>query len=226
MFKFFPKAVFVLFMALVAVIASAQSFDDQIASIILLQDKAVQKDIGITEQQRAAMNKYADAHRAKLAAYYQQLQKTKAKEDEKKLLAWFQEMKHGVLSQMSPAQVRRLREISLQYLDFTALADRTVGAKVGLSAAQHEQIDRIVQAMQRRGQSIEADARKIVEADPRVAKAKTQQEKDAIAKAAFMKIMPRLQDLKAEARKQVLAVLTPTERAAWQQLLGKPFQGA
>ena len=210
-------------MAFTAAMACAQSFDDQIASIILLQDKAVQKDIGVSEQQRDAMNKFADAHRAKLAAYYKQV---KGKPDEKKLYEMFSVMKHGVLSQMTPSQVRRLREISLQYLDFTALADNTVGAKIGLSPAEHEQIIKLVGSMQKKGQSIEADAKRIVDADPRVAKAKTQQEKDAIAKDAFMKIMPRLQDLKADARKQVLAVLTPAQRTTWQQLLGKPFQGS
>jgi hypothetical protein len=223
MSKFLPKSLIVLLLAFVGAVASAQSFDEQIASLIILQDKSVQKDIGITDQERAAMNKFADAHRAKLAAYYKE---ANGKPDEKKLYEMFSVMKRGVISQMSAAQVKRLREISLQYLDFTALADRTVGAKVGLSDSQHAQIDKFVQSMEQKGKGIEDDAKRIADADPRTKAAKTQQERTAIGMAAFKKVEPRLADLKADTRRKVLATLTPAQRATWQALLGRPFHGS
>src|SRR5579862_8621623 len=140
------KLLLFLFATLLAGVAVAESFDEQLASIIVLQDKAVQRDIGITAQQRNSMNVYADAHRAKLSAYYKQINDAHGKVDEKKLEGMFWTLKRKVLAQLSAAQLKRLREISLQVLDFTALADIVVGKKVGLSADQESKVEAIVKA--------------------------------------------------------------------------------
>jgi len=232
MSKFVPRSLLLLLVFLWAGIAAAENFDSEVASIILLQIKAVQKELGVTELQRAAMNKFADAHRARLGDYYKKVEKAGGTPDEQKLLVMFREMKKGVLSQMSPAQIKRLREISLQTLDFVALSDKTVGAKVGLSPSQLAQIGDIVKLAEERADGIRDDAVKKATDGQHHSSPKSKQEYDSMIKdrsqrvnAAIKSILPQVESIRAESKKQVMDILTPDQKAKWQALLGSPFRG-
>src|SRR5947209_12347190 len=111
MYKSYWKALLIFVTIVAAVAALASDFDKKVASVILLQAKPVQKEIGLSESQRAAMNKFADNHRAKLKAYYEKIG-PKGTPSESVLLGYFEKMKEGVLAQLSAAQIKRLREIS------------------------------------------------------------------------------------------------------------------
>jgi hypothetical protein len=230
MSKWVPKALLVVVFALTSLLSIADSFDDQIASVVLLQIKAIQTELGITESQRTAMNKFADAHRAKLSDYYKQLESSHSRPNEAKLQEMFKVMKKGVFSEMSGAQIKRLREITLQTLDFAALADVVVGGRVGLTAAQQKQIDILVQTADRRANEIRGNAVKAATASLKDKKPTSDKEEQALvrefdqqAQAASKRVAPQINQLRVAARKQVLDILTPAEKSKWQDLLGKPF---
>jgi hypothetical protein len=229
MYKSYARTLLFLFACFAAVGAFADSFDAKVASVILLQLKPVQKEIGLTEGQRTAMNKFADAHRAKLKAYYDQLGNS-GQPNEQKLLTFFEAMKAGVLSQLTPPQLKRLREISLQALDFTALADHVVADEVGLSASQQVKVKQVVTVGVTRANDIRNTAVNKATGDLVKQKPKTEKEQQALsdeynrrAEAATDRVSSQLNQIRESTRQQVMALLTSTEHAKWEMLLGKRF---
>jgi hypothetical protein len=229
--RFLPKLLLLILASFLAVAAVADNFDEAIASVIVLQIKAVQMDIGVTVQQRASMNKFADAHRAKLTEYYKQLESTHGKMDEQKIENMFWEMKRQVLSQLSSSQIKRLREISLQVMDFTALADKVVGQKIGLSASQQAKVQTIVKTAEDKANGLAGSAVDKATAGFKDKKPGSQQEADTLAKemnqranAAGESIRPQINRIRAAARRDVMAVLTEGQRATWKELLGSPIK--
>lgn len=208
------------------------AFDEEIASVIILQDHAVQADLGISVQQRAAMNKLADAHRAKVGAYQESVQKAKGTINEKILVQYFNQLKTGVFGLLSASQLRRLREISLQFMDFTALGDELVDNRIGISAAQQKQIRSLIRAGVDKANQIRSKAVNSAVANLRNQKPKSQAEAQSIyneanqrAEAASKKVGPQIEAIKSHTRGKVMAVLTSKQRSAWQGLLGRPFRG-
>jgi hypothetical protein len=235
MFKVILRLVLGLLGVVAAVGAFADTFDQEIASIILLQLKPVQKELGVTAQQRDAMNKFADAHRAKLTVYYNQLKKEqsagqKPSMSQDKLVGLFNELKQGVLSELSEAQIKRLREISLQALDFTALADKAVADRIGLTGAQQKKVRTVISsgvalANKTRNTAINQATASLMKSAP-----KTDTEKKALyaeadrkAEAASQKVNPQLLQIRTQTRAEVMSMLTPSQKAKWQALLGRPY---
>lgn len=231
----FVKAAVLLLLVLLPIFALADSFDQQVASIILLQDKRVQADLGITEEQRARMNRFADSHRAKLEAYYRELSKHGQKTgelsvDQNKLVGYFSVLKKGVLEQLSTAQIKRLREISLQYLGFSALADITVADRVGLSSAQHRKVAALVKQGVERAAKVQNKAIAASTSDLRSIKPKNEAEAKRIydeanrrAEDATHRVAPEVEQIGLQTKGKVMAVLTPAQRVKWEALLGRPF---
>jgi hypothetical protein len=230
------KAILLLVILSVASLVQADEFDRQIASVIILQDKRVQNELKISEKQRALMNQHADAHRARLQAYYTELEKqNKGKKepsgpDEARLAELFAELKRNVLRSMSEVQIKRLREISLQQLSFSALADATVAKRVGLSENQLKQIrkhlnDGLQQAgkieyaaitkatasLQKRQPKTEAEQKKLME------------EGQKLAAAASKSVAPQLTKIRTSTQTKIMALLNADQQKRWQELQGKPF---
>lgn len=225
---------FALFLALTGALARQRDpFDEKMASIILLQSKVVQRELGITEHQRAAMNKYADAHRMKLNAYYQQVQgKGSVSVDDSKLRSMFETLKKGVLAQLSASQVKRLREISVQTLDFTGLADPLIAQRIGLSSAQTQKVQHIVAAGMAdanavRERAVEGAIKPLQSRKPKTAddQQRLQAEADRRAEAAVEQVTPQILLIKSDTKKKTLAVLTAQQKARWHALMGTPLKG-
>ncbi|HZH99259.1 MAG TPA: hypothetical protein VEX38_09830, partial [Fimbriimonadaceae bacterium] len=187
------KAILLLCVVALASVSLGDEFDRQIASVIILQDKRVQKELDISEKQRTAMNQHADAHRGKLQQYYNGLGKDKP--DEARLAEYFAELKRNVLRSMSEAQIKRLREISLQQLSFSALADATVAKRVGINEAQLKQIRQHLNTGLQQASKIEYDAINKATASLQKQKPKTPEEQK--------KLMEQGQKLAAQASKSV-----------------------
>jgi len=233
MYKFATKLLLVLAAAATTAGAFAQSFDEQVASVFLLQAKPIQKELGVTANQRLAMNKFADAHRVKLSAYYKVLEQSKQKPDESKVVALLTDMKKGVFAQLNPAQLKRLRELTLQDLDFTALLYPKVASRIGLNPAEQKRVTSLIKFGIDKANGIRNEAISRDTADLQKQKPKNQAEEKALsdeanrrAQAAMDRVLPRIERIRADTRRQVLAVLTPAERTKWQDLMGKPFKPA
>lgn len=136
------KLVAVALMGLVGtVVASADQFDSLVANVSLLQDKSVQKELGVTEALRAKLNKHADWFNGQMKQMDTELaaarkKNPKAKVSGDKIIGLQKQLKSKVLAELSARQVLRLREITLQEAGYSALLDKTVADRVGLTAAQ------------------------------------------------------------------------------------------
>jgi hypothetical protein len=230
---------FVALLALVPLAAFAAPPPDEFyahaADVALLQMKAVQTELGITEAQRAKMNVFADRHRAHLEAL--QKEYVAAKKDPRtiqqdgRLLGYFMELKQNVIAQLSATQLKRLAEISLQHLGLASLTDDRVGAKVGLSKSQIVQMRSAYQ----KGGAKYAAAEKAA-AQPVLDKYKSKSAKDKAASEALQKQFnadlekamagskSKLEAIKAETQKNMKAVLTAKQTSTYEALLGKPFR--
>jgi hypothetical protein len=125
----------------ITVLASADQFDFLVANVSLLQDKAVQKELGVSESLRTKLNKHADWFNGQMKQMDQDLaaarkKNPKAKPSGDKIIGLQKQLKSKVLAELSARQVLRLREITLQEAGLSALLDKTVADRVGLSAAQ------------------------------------------------------------------------------------------
>ena len=122
---------------------SAFAFDDfdyKVSNIDVLRDKGVQAEIGITEGQRSRMNvfaeQYSKASQAKVAEY----QKAKKKPDQalsKFSFDLYVTLRTNVLKILSPGQIKRLRELTLQAAGPRALLDKAVSERVGIPSAEY-----------------------------------------------------------------------------------------
>ncbi len=226
-----------LSLALVLVLCAASalaqkldSFDFHVANVVILQDRRVQSELGITAAQRAKMNVYASKHRERIKSYEQELQAKKEKADPKKVLGFLETLKEGVLKQLSASQLKRLRELTLQNVGLAAVADEVVAKRVGLSASQLSKFRSILTTANKKIFETERSAAKKALAKYEGMHAKTKDEAQKLAsqakadlQAAGRKIAPTLQKLTADRNEKMAAVLTSKQQKAFVALQGKPF---
>jgi len=214
--------------------SAADPFYFHAADLGILQAKAVQKEIGITEAQRAKLNTFAARHTDHLKALAAEYKAAGKKEQDAtkdpRLIGYFLELKKNVMAQLSAAQLKRLGELSLQHLGLASLTDDQVGARVGLSAKQIESLRNYFEA----GSKAYGEAEKAA-ASPVIAKYKDkhvndqkaaealQKQFDAEMGAAMRAAAPKLIALKSDTEKKMRAVMTAKQQADYKALLGKPF---
>ena len=220
---------------LLAGLAHAQEgFDYHVADVGLLQAKVVQTEVGITAAERAKMNVAATAYRGKVAEYGRQLKALgQANPDPARMRGMFDVLKKDALAVLAPAQIRRVREITLQRLGLISLTDPVVAKRVGLSGAQIARLKAAFQKGRTDFLALQQTAQRA--AQPVVAqykdrKPKSQAEADALRKEVAAKLkpvqarfLPQMQAVGKRTDTAMLAVLTPTEKTAWTALKGKPF---
>lgn len=218
-----------------SVFAAPDPFDFHGADIVLLQSKQVQKELGITEAQRKQMNAFAAQHREHLAAYDRELQQKKIDprtlpSPNPRILGFFEDLKKNVCGVLTPAQLRRLREISFQRVDLLALLDDQVAARLKLTSAQRSRLrsayiagskeaaqiqQAAVQAALKRYQGVKpkdkADAERL------------QKQAQGDLRAAGARIAPQLRSIESQTRSKLLAVLTPAQRSQFEALKGRKF---
>ncbi len=208
------------------------SFDFRAGDMLILQAKEIQTALGVTAAQRSKMNGFAEATRAKMEAYKKELIKAKKKQADPNRVAGFElDLKKQVFGTLTPAQLKRLREISLQHDGVGALGDDGVAKKVGLSADQLKKVRAIIIADRKQLSELQEKADGPIvnryknvkpkdDADRKALGAKFRQE----LSAAGAKFEPQVKAVILGDRKKLMDVLTPAQRATWQSLLGKPFK--
>ncbi|HWA83175.1 MAG TPA: hypothetical protein VG820_07080 [Fimbriimonadaceae bacterium] len=230
------KVISVLIALVGAALAGAvDSFDYHCANIALLQDKSVQKEIGITEAERSQMNKFADAHRARLAAYQKGL--NGAAPNAKVLDGYMNDLKSQVVGVMNPAQVKRLRELNLQAAGLIGLLDQVVATKIGFSDAQFKKYRDTYLTGRKEAETLFRNT--IVPLDKKYqnlaapykghekeheAELKTLSEQYvAEAKQAQSRIKPRVDAITKATEEKMRALITAKQKATWLALQGKKF---
>jgi hypothetical protein len=228
---------FTLFaLVVLATTALADAFDNQIASVQLLQTKAVQKELAISEAQRSKMNVFAQEFNKQAEAYRNELNKKsnngkiQVTPDRNREIAMLNQLKTKVLGTLSAGQVKRLREISLQAVGVTALGDDAVAQKIGLSETQKKQIRDLV------GKGLTGANKLIQDANQRAMKGIAQPKNEAEAKKAQelfqkrsvaeqQKIKGQVEKIRSTTITGVMAILNAKQKSTWNTLLGKPFIG-
>lgn len=216
--------------------AVADPFDAAVADIGLLQIKAIQTELKVSTAQRNKMNTYAEAHRRALAAYEAEV--TKSKTDPQKAMASpkfkkiFDDLKNGVISQLSIYQLKRLRELTLQRAGIVAIGQDSIAKRVGLTAAQTKKYRTIFEGEYKKAETLKAAAVKAAlkpyegrkpkdEAEAKKLNAEVQKKLEAVQKG----LAPKLAAMAKATEAKLLAVLTAVQKKSWAALLGKPYTG-
>jgi len=213
---------------------AVDAFDYHCGDVALLQLKVVQKEVNITEAQRKQMNVAADAHRAKLAAYDKVLRGQKVKDSpqvqEKTLKGYYDELKRNVFAQLNDAQIKRLRELTLQRAGLAALLDKVVAKRVGFTEAETAQYRKTFADGANQAGNVERQALKPILEKYRAMKPKTDAEKKKLQakmqgeiEAASKKYGPQMQQIQNDTQNKLKAMFKPQYRQNWQSLLGKQF---
>ena len=213
---------------------AADDFDLKVANLEVLRDKNVQAELGVTAGQLKTINVYAEKftglNKAKVAEY----QKANKKPDQAFVTygrAQYIQLRTNVLKTLSPNQVKRLRELTLQAAGPRALLDKFVADKVGMPTKDYSTFCAAISEGDQKIAKIKADVSDKIRAKYKDQKQpKTQKEGDALqAKlnadlAAEMKkheaeMKAVLQSSEAKTSKIVTKKYLETLKA----LMGKPF---
>ena len=218
-----------------AQMAMAQAtFDRQIADVTLLQVKEIKNALKVTEAQRGKMNKHADYYNGLMKTIRAKIDKGQepSRAEQDKIMAAQRDMRGKVLNELTPTQLTRLREITLQDAGLPALADGLIGKKIGLSTAQTEKIRSFLKTGATKSGKIMKGMEDKLAKEFKNKKPKTDKEKEALKKqfdtrfnSELKKIKPSLMKIEADTRKGIVGSLSVQQRKNWDRLLGKPFSG-
>jgi hypothetical protein len=227
-------SLFVLFL-LSAVCFAVDSFDYHCANIAIMQDRNVQNEIGISADQRAKMNKFADAHRARMEAYGKKLA---GKPPEGKVLQdYMEDLKRNVLSVMTAGQVKRLRELNLQAAGLLGLTDKDVALKIGMTETQYnafrqayisgktsaEKILRnVLLPINQKYQKLALKYKGSEKAHEAELK-KLGEDFRAEAQAAQKKVQPQINSITRSTQQKLVGMITAKQKTTWTALQGKTF---
>lgn len=219
-----------LVLVLAAVAWTQDAFDYRIANIQILQVKAVQRELKITSAQRAAMNRAANANRAKVQVELDRARASGGKPNEQALSTLYMQLRGEVIAQLSQAQLRRLREITIQAAGAAGIVDPVVSERLGLSHSQVSTAKSAYQAGVNRATELRKRTYEPILKPHRAHPPKNAEEAkklhallDPQILRAEKRILPQLMRLKNSTEKAVLAVLTPGQLALWKELNGKPY---
>jgi hypothetical protein len=232
-----PHFVIALFILLLPLLATASqskmdSFDLHVASLRVLEQKDVQAELGITPAQRDKMDKFASDYNQKLQIYLAQLKKenrTNVSMPDGTVVMMLGTLKQQVMQQLSPTQLKRLREISLQAFGLNGILDSTVAKKVGMTEDQIKRMRQTYEAGSKKANDVMASAMKPVNNEFK-GKVKTEADANKMkaayvgkGKAAMNAAMPTVQKVNDDTQARMLAIFTPQQKKAYLALQGKVF---
>lgn len=220
---------------LAAVAGAIDSFDLHCANIAILQDKRIQREIGITEPQRNTMNQFASAHTQKLQKYQKEL--AGKRPDMNVLNGYMEDLKNKVCTVLTASQMKRLRELNLQAAGLLGLMDDVVAAKIGMSKPERDKFrNAYVSGKASAAKIIRAAILPIDQKYQKLAapyKGKEQLHKaeleklakdyEAEARAAQQRVQPQVSAIEKQTQQKLQSLITAKEKAAWLALQGKPY---
>lgn len=208
------------------------AFDAHVASLRVLERRDVQAELGVTPTQRAQMDMYADQFNAQVKSYGEQLKKQGKNPSgpDDRMISMLTSLKAKVITVLTPSQLRRLREISLQQFGLNGLMDDVVAQRVGLTKEQLAKMRKEYEAGSRRASDLMAKAMQPVDAKFKNVKPKNPTEAETDRKAyldasnkAVNAIMPQVQSVREATQKTILAMVTAKQKATYLSMQGKKF---
>lgn len=222
-------------LSLVATAQKADPFDVKIVDVMILQSQAIQKEVGITLKMREKMNAFGEEHGKKSKALMEAAQKKGQDptnpEVIKKSFELYTELKNKIVGLLTPAQVKRWREISIQTAGYPALMDEAVGKKVGMSSTQLQKFKSVYQSGAEKYQKFQAKvfeplAKKYNGVVPKTEKEATELRAkiDKESQALKDKYGSQFKQMQVDTESAMKAVLTKQQLANFEALKGKPFK--
>lgn len=202
------------------------------ASIVLLRQENVQKELKLTAQQKSAIQggfkRLNDAFRAASQKRPKnQTEASKIRADLAKLESAFLK---ATLATLTDPQRTRLREVAFQFFGVFCIASPEIAKEIGLSEAQKNKITTAQKALIKTAQDLQKlrqdEVRRFPQPkDPNDRKAVDEYRKkiEAYAKSHAPGDKATMEAAKKRAEAQALAVLTPAQRTKWAAMQGKKF---
>lgn len=223
-----------LFLASICIAQKGDSFDKHVADYRLLMSKKVQAEVGITVAQRTALNKAADDERKIAQPYMEQLQRegkdASVLRNDQKYLGFLMELRENILKQLTPSQLQRLRELTLQSVDIGGVMDVVVAKRIGMSVDQLTKVRKVYEDGINASSSIVKKVEQQVAQPFKDVHVKTQAEakslNDRLMKErsqALEKHKGEFDRIEKETKHKVESVLTAKQLAAYRALQGKTF---
>lgn len=210
-------------------------FDSHVADYRLLQSKKVQADVGITVAERAKLNEVAVRERAVAVPYEQQLQKegkTAAELDrDPKYLGMVADLGQKLLGVLTPGQVKRLRELTLQRAGLVGTTNVVVAKKLGMTVDQLTKVRAALQEGMRRSSPIMQMINERITAPYKNVHPKSQAEVDDINRKLSQETQVAIKNnadlvrIDKETKAKFDSVLSAKQLATYKALQGKPFTG-
>lgn len=215
----------------------ADEFDKQIADLNLLFSKEIQTELGVTESQRAKMNKHGDTLRAAMDKLQQDFQK-RQKESKTQIQPPVAEINglqvafhDNVLGELTDKQITRLRELTLQTAGYPALMNPIVAKRVGLSDAQVKAVRQAFESTAKKAAEAEQKVMAPIEAKYKDKKPKNEEEAKALqakvteeVNAARKKLDPTLKKYRDEFIAAIKKIIKAKQFNVFDSLMGKKFQ--
>lgn len=233
--------------ALMSSVAKADQFDYLIANILLLQEKPVQKELGVTEAQRAKLNGHADWMNGKMAAldkqYTEQRKKNaNAKAPTAEVTKLQRDFKQRLMGELTANQVVRLREVTIQVAGYPALFDDMIAKRLGLTSKQSTTlktswsktakkadalVEKAIGIQKKAAEPVIASFGKKAPKNDAEKKARQDKVNAAVAKVQpqVKKIEAEIDSLRASFASVVSKTLTAKQIADFKALQGRPFKG-
>jgi len=214
--------------------AQVDPFDAHCANIGILQAKPIQKEIGLTEAQRTKLNVHADWLRQQVQSIEAEARVKKLTRNSPEVLQRQEqlsdELKSRCLRELQPAQVKRLREITLQQVGDAALCDPIVAKRVGLSDDQLKRMQATYREGAQKFSEIEqAAAQKVLlpykdrHVNDKATAEKLQAEVRKKLDAAAAAVKPQLNAVRLDYAKRMKAILTSSQAKTYESLRGRRF---
>jgi len=170
----------------------------------LLMMPEVQREINLTQQQQQQIQQLMAEQREQMMPLMQQMREATPEQRQQLMQQVMQKWDEGIGKILQPAQKARLRELQLQAEGTMALGRPDVAKELNLSEEQRKKItDTLTQYGQKQMQLWQQGA------GP-----------DVDRQAMFQ----RMQQLRQQMGRELLAVLTPQQQEQWKKMQGKPFQ--
>jgi hypothetical protein len=209
----------------VALVRADLAFDRYVADIVILQDRMIQKEIGVTDAQRSKMNSFAEADRKKREALMKQFQKEaeaaqkagkQYRPEESKVVALNVALKDNVIKVLTPAQTKRLRELTLQNAGITCLMDPKVAKEVGVAPATVTKLRNLYQEGLKKAAAIQEAAAKQVSPEFKDKKPKSQEEAQKLQQQFMEKVGkiagPKVQEVTKKTQAAMVALLSKANK--------------
>lgn len=167
----------------------------------LLQIEKVQKEIELTDDQKADVEKIVTANREKMRELFGQGQGGDRQANFEKMRELQQEAQKKIEGALLPHQVARLKEIRLQVAGIGALMDADVQKELGLSEEQLQKLRDV-------GREVMQGFRPQDGQGPRDPGA----------------MRERMQEMRQKMEEAALKVLTDDQKAKWNKMKGEKFE--